>query len=383
MSTLSTSSTADAVTSPNDTSSKSIATLIVDDSALMRGMLSDFVNAELDLNAVGVARNGEEALRKITSLSPDVVTLDVQMPGKDGLETLEDILAQHAIPIVMVSSLTERGADITLRALEIGAVDYIAKPSDNQDRERFRQELIGKIRSVAGTDVRRLQKIRNRRKSSVLSSPAATEPTKVILTSDTPATYFRTCIAIGISTGGPPALAALLAQLSPPLPPIVIVQHMPEQFTGPFAKRLNEHSPLAVKEAESGDRLQPNHVFVARGGHHLELIRQGSHVALQIVDGEPVSGHRPSVDVMMQSASRIFGRRCLGIIMTGMGSDGVAGCQSIQQAGGFVLGQDQASSDVYGMNKAAFVAGAVNEQFSLDDLPKLIPTHCRRLFLTH
>ena len=186
-------------------------------------------------------------------------------------------------------------------------------------------------------------------------------------------------MAIGISTGGPPALTRLFEALAPPMPPIVVVQHMPGQFTGPFANRLNTISDLTIKEAESGDILQPNHVFIAHGGMHLYLQQRGRIVKIDVRDGEPVAGHKPSVDVMMECAANIYGDKCLGAIMTGMGRDGVDGCRYIKEHGGYVLGQDQASSDVYGMNKIAFTSGYVNEQFSLDDAPAVLVASLAKL----
>ncbi|MGC4006831.1 MAG: CheB methylesterase domain-containing protein [Pirellulales bacterium] len=187
------------------------------------------------------------------------------------------------------------------------------------------------------------------------------------------------CVALGISTGGPPALATVFAALRPPLPPIVIVQHMPAQFTKSFAERLNGLSALTVKEAEHGERPLPDHAYIAPGGRHLGLERRGATIRLVVRDGEPVSGHRPSVDVLMTDAARFYGERCLGVIMTGMGRDGAAGCAAIRAAGGTVLGQDQASSDVYGMNKVAFVEGHVDRQFSLDDAAQTLMREARAI----
>jgi two-component system chemotaxis response regulator CheB len=188
------------------------------------------------------------------------------------------------------------------------------------------------------------------------------------------------CIAIGVSTGGPPALSRLFQSLTPPLPPIVVVQHMPSTFTGAFARRLNSISRLSIKEAEAGDMLQPNQVLIAPGGRHLHLRRKGSCVNVEISDGNPVSGHRPSVDIMMRDAATAFGSRCLGVIMTGMGHDGAAGCAAIRRAGGYVLGQDAATSDVYGMSRVANLNGDVDRQFALNNLPVLLTHQCMMQF---
>ena len=187
------------------------------------------------------------------------------------------------------------------------------------------------------------------------------------------------CVAIGISTGGPPVLTSLFEALAPPMPPIVVVQHMPVHFTGPLAWRLDGLSSLSIKEAENGDPLRPNQVLIARGGCHLQLHRVGKTVKARLGDAPPVSGHRPSIDVMMKSAAELFGRHCLGVIMTGMGHDGVEGCAAVRAAGGYVLGQDEASSDVYGMNRLAFVQGHVDRQFSLEAAAAVVAREARRL----
>lgn len=351
--------------------------LVVDDSALMRRMISDFVSAGQGLNVVGTARNGDEALQMCATLQPDVVTLDVQMPGKDGLATLTELLQAHPIPVVMVSSLTERGAETTLRALDIGAVDYVAKPDDLSERSHFQDDLVNKIRLAAGTNVRRLQQIRKTR--SEVREREVNNPARKTAVTTFPPEYRDCCVAIGISTGGPPALTHLFQRLRTPTPPIVIVQHMPQNFTGPFAKRLDSISQLSVKEGATGDVLLPNHAFVAPGGRHMAVRRVGKQYVINIHDAAPVSGHRPSVDVMMTSVAESFGSKTLGVIMTGMGSDGVDGCAAIVRAGGYVLGQDQESSDVYGMNKAAFTSGFVHQQCSLDELHDMMPRQWQRI----
>jgi two-component system chemotaxis response regulator CheB len=356
--------------------------LVVDDSALMRRVITDSINESDDLAVVGTAVNGEDALVKFRQLNPDVVTLDIQMPGMDGLTALEQILAIRPVPVIMVSSLTQRSADVTLNCLDRGAMDYVAKPENAAQAQTVLHDvLVRKIRASMGADVARVIQIRRRRRPARPTS----EIGKVITSAATSQKFSAKedvnglCIAIGISTGGPPALTRLLEGLAPPMPPIVVVQHMPGQFTGPFAKRLNSISDLTIKEAESGDILQANHVFIAHGGMHLYLEQRGRIVKLDVRDGEPVSGHKPSVDVMMECAANIFGERCLGVIMTGMGRDGVDGGRFIKEHGGYVLGQDQASSDVYGMNKIAFTSGHVHEQFSLDDAPAVLVSSLSKL----
>lgn len=354
---------------------RQINVLVVDDSALIREQICDLIAGTPGMQVADAARDGLEALEKIKELKPDVVTLDVQMPRLDGLETLDRILNECPTPVIMVSSLTQRAADVTFQALERGAMDYVGKPENLRDlSDAFGRELVNKLRTMAGADVLRVLEVRKARANRPKLDLAS------LSTNESPAEYRHCCIALGISTGGPPALSRLFPTLRPPLPPIVIVQHMPTKFTGPFAARLDSISPIQVKEAVTGDVLQPNHAYVAQGGRHLGLRRRAGEVVINIFDDEPVSGHKPSVDVMMRDAAKIFEQDCLGIIMTGMGSDGAAGCGEIRAAGGYVLGQDEASSDVYGMNKVAFVEGHVDRQFSLDELPLLMPQQCRKMF---
>lgn len=361
--------------------------LVVDDSPLIRALISDLLEEESDIEVVGTAADGMEAVRLARSLKPDVITLDVQMPKMDGLQTLEKILEEQPIPVIMVSATTQLGGQITLEALDRGALDYIAKPEGLKEAETtLRTELCRKIRSAASTDVKRVlsmrreraEKRRQRQEQSTVTrekkSTTSTAPIPEMPISDK-------CIALGISTGGPPALASIFEVLPAGLPPIVIVQHMPANFTKAFASRLNSISKVNVKEAETGDVIKPGHAYLAPGGLHLEVRRNGRDGGkLQVREGDPVSGHRPSVDVMMNSVAGIYGNRVLGIVMTGMGRDGSDGCKAIRAAGGFVLGQDEASSDVYGMNKVAFQEGNVDRQFSLDEAATTIATQVRRLW---
>jgi two-component system, chemotaxis family, protein-glutamate methylesterase/glutaminase len=357
-------------------SQEDIRVLVVDDSAVSRAIICDQVENAPGMSVAGRVRDGQAALDKMASLHPDVVTLDLQMPGMDGLAVLDAMLAENPVPVIMVSSLTYAGAAVTLDALERGAVDYVPKPERGGSRDQaFAEELISKIRGAVNVDVRRMMALRKRRRAK--PKPVAQMPAKP--TADScPSELASKCIALGISTGGPPALTRLLSELRPPMPPIVIVQHMPPQFTGPLAARLNSLSALSVREAVDGDTVEPNCVLIAPGGKHLEVARRGTRVRVSTRDGEPVSGHKPSVDVMMTGAAAAFGPNCLGVIMTGMGRDGVEGCRLIRKAGGFVLGQDEASSDVYGMNKVAFVEGHVDMQFSLSDAAAAI-THQVRI----
>ncbi len=360
-------------------STRKIRVLIVDDSMVIRQILSDLISETPDMEVVGMASDGLQALEKIPQLNPDVVTLDIQMPRMDGLATLDAILQRHPLPVVMISSLTQRGAEITFQALDRGAIDYIPKPEAAGQLSQVQEELVRKIRLAAGADVQRILRIRQERKRRQASLP---QRAAILRGSDASAELLADkCIAIGISTGGPPALTVLFGQLQPPMPPMVVVQHMPPHFTKPLSWRLDSMSALSVKEAADGDLLRPNHVLIAPGGFHLELRKIGPQVKVRIFDGPPVSGHKPSVDVMMQSAAKIFGSRCVGVIMTGMGRDGADGCKAIRAAGGYVFGQDEASSDVYGMNKVAFQEGGVDRQFSLEEGARLLMEYVRKHFL--
>jgi len=362
---------------------RNIRVLVVDDSALIREMICDAIDATHGMEVAGRASDGERGLAALERLQPDVVTLDIQMPGMDGLATLEHMLQTQPVPTIMVSSQTQRGATVTLDALDRGAIDYVAKPERGAEAQQvFHRELPRKIRSAAGVDVRRILEIRRNREQRAAERKqqrvAAREATPQIEAA--PSDLADKCIALGISTGGPPALSVLFEGMRTPMPPIIIVQHMPSQFTKPLAWRLNSASRLAVREAKSGDVLQPNLALIAPGGRHLELRSQGQTAKVILRDGPPVSSHKPSVDVMMQSAARIFGPRCLGVIMTGMGRDGSDGCKAIRAAGGYVLGQDEASSDVYGMNKVAMSEGNVDRQFSLGEAAGTIALQVKRLW---
>jgi two-component system chemotaxis response regulator CheB len=364
-------------------SREKIRVLVVDDSAVIRQQICDFVEATDDMEVAATAKDGHHAIEAFATTQPDVVTLDVQMPDMDGLAALDAILAKRPVPVIMVSGLTQLGASVTFEALERGAMDYIAKPERGAEVESvLGDDLLRKIRSFAGADVNRILQIRKERAKRTRRKPFGRPPAPKEQIVAAEAAMADLCIVIGISTGGPPALASLFETLRPSMPPIVVVQHMPPHFTRPLSWRLDALSQLSIKEAETGDVLQPNHVLIAPGGTHLELRRLGEQTKVVLRNGPPVSGHKPSVDVMMTTAAAIYGPRLLGVIMTGMGHDGAEGCRTIRAAGGYVLGQDEASSDVYGMNKVAFVEGNVDRQFHLDDAGAVIRHQIRRLSRT-
>ena len=250
--------------------------------------------------------------------------------------------------------------------------------SDASSRAAFREDLLRATRASVGIDVRRMLAIRRERKSRKHRPSCLTSTAKRLGDAGTDG-LSEICVAIGVSTGGPSALTMLFGALRPPMPPIVVVQHMPLHFTGPLATRLDALAELSVKEAAADDVLRPNQVLIAPAGCHFRLRRGAEVVRVALGEGPPVSGHKPSVDVMMASVAKQFGPRCLGLIMTGMGRDGVDGCAAIRAAGGFVLGQNEATSDVYGMNKAAFVAGHIDRQFALDDAATVVSMEVKRL----
>jgi len=344
-----------------------IKVLVIDDSALVRALLSDIVNREPDLELVGCAPDPLVARQRIKELNPDVLTLDVEMPRMDGLDFLEKLMRLRPMPVVMVSSLTERSSAVTLRALELGAFDYVTKPRVDikSGLLEYAGELTGKIRLAHQAGVRRSR--------GQLRAPPALEPRHnadaVLPVQRGHFSGTEKVIAVGASTGGTEALKSLLSALPADCPAIVMTQHMPEAFTRTFAARLNGLSALAVKEAEQGERLLPGHAYLAPGNRHLLISRSGADYIVKLSDGPPVSRHRPSVDVMFRSAANCAGNNCLGIIMTGMGDDGAAGLLELRQAGARTLAQDEESCVVFGMPKEAIARGAVDEVVALELLP--------------
>lgn len=339
-----------------------IKVLIIDDSAVIRQMLTVILHEDPDIHVVGTAANPFIAREKIKTLKPDVLTLDVEMPGMDGITFLEKLMRLHPLPVVMVSSHTEKGAAATLRALDLGAVDFVAKPQggvrEGMNRE-LTEEIRAKVRAAAGAHVR----------------PApATARSAPRLAPLPPAPLFcrEGIIVIGASAGGTQAIAEILAKLPRQTPGIAIVQHMPPKFTASFAERLDSHCQLEVREAKSGDRLKPGVALIAPGGYHMALMRAGGGYAVRIYEDEPVNRHRPSVDVLFDSAARIAGADALGIILTGMGSDGARGLYAMKIAGARTIAQDEKSSVVFGMPEQAIRQGAVCEIVSLERIAERV-----------
>jgi two-component system chemotaxis response regulator CheB len=318
-----------------------------------------------------------------------VITLDVEMPEVSGLDALPTLLAVQDAPVIMVSALTQEGADVTLQALELGAIDFFPKPERNQlaEMRANRDLLVAKVLGAAQSRTLRLR--RSSAASSVTpaprmpAAPKASRPAPRVRARSVglsvPASLLSSvpsplCVVIGISTGGPQALSQVFPLLEPPMPPILVVQHMPAQFTEVFAQRLDRYSTLTIKHAQEAMPVLPSQVLIAPGGRHMTLVGHVPRVRIALSDEPPVSGHRPSIDVLFRSAAAVYHSATIGLIMTGMGRDGVDGCKAILAAGGLALGQDEATSAVYGMNKAAMLEGAVKAQFRLEDLPGILQT---------
>jgi len=355
-----------------------VRVLVVDDSAMMRKLLADMLQTSPEIEVVGLAKDGPEAIEMSRTLKPHVITLDVEMPGMSGLETIPALFEVREVPVVMVSALTQEGAAITLEALELGAFDFLPKPMHHQMAElrALTEVLVGKVLAAAQSRILQPRFVPPPPLPRPVRPPSHHElPTNLPTTPSVSATEV---VVIGISTGGPQALAQVFAGLAPPVPPILIVQHMPAGFTHVLAERLGRLCTLNVKEAEEGDRIVPDQILIAPGGKHMSLIGKGPRARVSISDGPLVSGHKPSVDVLFHSAVKAFGSATVGIIMTGMGRDGVDGCKQILAEGGTTFGQDEASSVVYGMNKAAFVEGAVHRQFALNELSTILVKLARK-----
>jgi two-component system chemotaxis response regulator CheB len=341
-----------------------IHVLIVDDSALMRQALTGLLTRDPDIEVVGAAADPYAAREKILKLAPDVLTLDVEMPRMDGLSFLEKLMRGHPMPVVMVSSLTEAGCATTLRALELGAVDFVTKPRLDL-RERLPEiaaEIIEKIKAAAGARVAR--------RPAPVAMAMAPRPATAAPAGARPAMLKTThqIVAVGASTGGTEALKQFLLDLPADCPPVVIVQHMPEKFTRAFAERLNSLCTLQVKEAEHGDRVLAGHALIAPGNHHMRLTREGAVYGVQLGDDPPVNRHRPSVDVLFDSCAEAAGGNAIGIIMTGMGDDGARGLLAMRRAGARTLAQDEATSVVFGMPREAIALGAAERVLPLNQL---------------
>jgi two-component system chemotaxis response regulator CheB len=343
-----------------------IKVLIVDDSALIRSVMKEIINSQPDMEVVGVAPDPIVARELIKQTNPDVLTLDVEMPRMDGLDFLEKLMRLRPMPVVMVSSLTERGSDITLRALELGAVDFVTKPkmSIQSGMLEYTELISDKIRTASKA------RIKSRQITPHDPNKAAGEGVLPLIRN--PLTSSEKLIIIGASTGGTEAIKDFLMQMPSDCPGILITQHMPPGFTKSFAQRLDSLCKISVKESEGGERVLPGHAYLAPGHSHLQLVRSGANYMTQLDQGPPVNRHRPSVDVLFHSAAVHAGKNAVGVILTGMGKDGALGMLEMKNVGAYNFAQDEASCVVFGMPREAIAVGATHEVGPLQALPGMV-----------
>jgi len=336
-----------------------IKVLVVDDSALIREVLSSLLSADKDIHVVGTACDPIDARGKIKTLNPDVVTLDIEMPNMNGLAFLEKIMRLRPTPVVMISTLTQKGAQETLLALELGAVDFVAKPGHDLagGLEEFGREVRNKVIAASQSDVR--GRAMARQPSAATSAPAAPVQSGFKYGANS-------LIAIGASTGGVEAIKSVLTTIPVDCPPIVIAQHMPSGFTARFASRLDETCAITVKEATEREVLKPGHAYIAPGDLHLRVEKSSGQLKCRLGEDGPVSGHRPSVDVLFESVAGQVGADAVGAILTGMGKDGALGLKKMREAGSYTVGQSKSSALIYGMPRAAMENGAVVEEVAVE-----------------
>jgi len=345
-----------------------IKVLVVDDSAFMRKAIRQILESDPRIEVIGTARNGEDALEKLQELAPDVVTLDVNMPHMDGLTCLRHIMSTHPLPVVMISSLTQEGAKETFEALDLGAVDFIPKLSGtiSLDIGRQKKEIIAKVKAAAFAKI-------ERKKPSV--RPALKRARVSLKKQGEKALVSQKAVAIGVSTGGPQTLMRIIPYLPANLPAsLLIVQHMPPNFTRAFAERLNSASALEVKEAEAGDVVEDGKAYLAPGDYHMTVVRRtlGEGAIIRLSKEPSNVLHRPSVDVMMSSVAKVYGKNAVGVILTGMGKDGAEAMVEIKRNGGKTIAQDEASSIIFGMPKAAIEMGCVDKVISAEEMAQAI-----------
>jgi two-component system, chemotaxis family, protein-glutamate methylesterase/glutaminase len=336
--------------------------VVVDDSALVRSLLAEIINREPDMQCVGAAADPLIAREMIRELNPDVITLDVEMPRMDGIDFLDKLMRLRPMPVVMVSTLTERGAEVTLRALELGAIDFVAKPKIGvaDGLRSLAADITDKIRIAARAKVAKIAKA-----SAATTAPAPATPLGRLST--------EKIIFIGASTGGTEATKNVLINLPADCPAVMITQHMPPGFTKSYAARLDGLCQIGVSEAVDGERVLPGHAYIAPGGMHLCVERSGANYIARVRDGDPVNRHKPSVEVLFLSAARVVGPNALGVMLTGMGADGATAMRALRDAGGWNLAQDEASCVVFGMPKEAIASGGVHEVLPLARIaPRLI-----------
>lgn len=337
---------------------KKIRVVVVDDSALVRSLLTEILNKQPDMECVGAANDPLVAREMIRELNPDVITLDIEMPKMDGLEFLARLMRLRPMPVLMISTLTERGADVTLRALELGAVDFVAKPR------------IGLVDGIKELSTNIVEKVRIAAKAHIKRSIVATGVETLAQLGSVALGRISTekLIAIGASTGGTEAIKDVLIKMPANSPAIVVTQHMPAGFTTSFAARLNSLCSVIVQEAVNGSRILPGHVYIAPGGKQFRIDRSGANYVCVVEDGELVNRHRPSVEVLFHSIARVVGRNAIGLMLTGMGGDGARAMKEMRDAGSYNYAQDEASCIVFGMPREAILAGAVDEVLPLADI---------------
>jgi two-component system, chemotaxis family, protein-glutamate methylesterase/glutaminase len=340
-----------------------IKVLVIDDSALIRSLLTEIINQESDMQVVGAAPDPIIAREMIKQLNPDVLTLDVEMPKMDGLDFLEKLMRLRPMPVVMVSTLTERGSEITMRALELGATDFVTKPKTaiTAGMHEYSELITDKIRVAAKAKIATLQ-----------NTAKGTRTNTSIGMVKNPLISSEKLLIIGASTGGTEAIKSFLLQMPSDCPGILITQHMPAGFTKSFANRLDTLCKISVKEAIDGERVLPGHAYIAPGDKHLLLAKSGANYVTRLSDDAPVNRHKPSVDVLFDSAANLAGKNAVGVILTGMGKDGAAGMARMREAGAYNVAQNEESCVVYGMPKEAVAQGGVHESAHLNDLPKLV-----------
>jgi len=341
-----------------------VRVLVVDDSALMRKLIPQILATDNVIEVVGTAMDGNFGLKKIEDLAPQVITLDLEMPGLNGIDTLKEIMRRWQLPVIVVSSHSTVGASITLKALGLGAFDFVAKPRDvSAQMPEIAAELIGKIKAAAQSKHGRALPVPETTRTGRLRKQAPTAPSRIV--------------AIGASTGGPNALQHVLGQLPAEFPgSILVVQHMPDGFTDMFAKRLDEISAIRVKEAQSGDLLLAGRALICPGNRHLKVKKLPLGNVAVLAEDAPVNGHRPSVDVLFRSVAEEFGTQAIGVLMTGMGEDGASGMGVMRASGAVTFAQSEESCVVYGMPKAAIDRGYVSRVIDLEAMPNTLLAQC-------
>ncbi len=346
--------------SPEKTAGKTeaIRVLVVDDSMFMRQLISDLLSEDPEIKVAGTAQNGLEALKKIAELRPNVVTLDLQMPVMDGATTLKNIMKESPVPVIMVSAFTKKDADVTLECLQAGAVDFVAKPSGpvSMDISSVAKDLVAKVKAAA--------KARTKKTGIVKAAPQ---------TAAKQAKTMKKAVVIGASTGGPSALEELLSKIPADIPAaMLVVQHMPKIFITSLAERLSRNCAIKVKEGQEGDVLEPGTAYLAPGERHMAVQKKGAGAAITLRDAPPINGTKPNIDVTMGSASEVFGKNTVGVILTGMGNDGTEGMKQIKARGGSTIVQDESTSVVFDMPHNVIKSGSADHILPLPSIPKEI-----------